>query len=390
MEEEDKKLREYEEYTKKPYEVLEVFNDFFGEEFVDMQGMPGFEEYCKYRENVEPSDIFNNVFILVYFPTVRVTNENGRYVDIKQLFAKIKINYKGKMIGRFLLNRAEYTTTELRCRYMHSHVNSIPQNNWGTFQPSCLGNGPIGNTCSTLNMECDLDIWKLFCLELNNYVSIESLEGGPYHKLESLSNESGNTHNSFDFVNVYRDKLYYLDTSSEFRQLIRGFIRHYISMGFLKFNFIRGEYKVAMPWKDFVIGTSNIFIDFCNKKLNDIAKKHLSPDSPDSYYRAYIEPILDKGILKDDGIFIRNNYTIRTYPLAVGIHPDKTICKFKGQDVHLVITKEGFEENNTITIIKLPILYDIIETIIKVLNYNHGKSRREDSQGGISVERFYI
>lgn len=154
----------------KPLQVLGIFNDFFGEDKVDMQGICS-ENELRDRLKVEPitsylyrnnlniasssdwDDIysaksimdlpqsefelalsslssisvianivdnkFKDIFILVHFPHVRVTNEHDKYVDINHLWAKIKITLRGTMDGSFALNRSEYQAIHFMSDYMH-------------------------------------------------------------------------------------------------------------------------------------------------------------------------------------------------------------------------------------------------------------------------------
>ena len=119
---------------------------------------------------------FNNIFILVHFPHVRVTNEHDRFVDINHLWAKVKVMYNGTLNGGFTLNRSEYTMLHISSRYMHSHISSIPTNDFTQFQNPCTGSGPINGTISVLNRDYDEDMWNMFCLELSKYVVLISNE----------------------------------------------------------------------------------------------------------------------------------------------------------------------------------------------------------------------
>lgn len=152
----------------KPLQVLNIFNDFFGVDKVDMQGVWSEDELRSWLEvepiasylyrstsNIASSDWntystksimdlpqsgfewalsllscettieeivnskFDNIFILVHFPHVRITNEHDRYVDINHLWAKIKITFKGTMYSGFTLNRSEYQATHFMSDYMH-------------------------------------------------------------------------------------------------------------------------------------------------------------------------------------------------------------------------------------------------------------------------------
>ena len=158
----------YNSLMEKPLQILEVFNDFFGEDKVDMQGYKSLEEFkewildspiyiyssalnikmsaedwnkysnskimdipedyirnlacsLKYTSTIDKvgEEIFSYIFILVHFPHVRVTNEHDRFVDINHLWAKVKVMYNGALNGGFTLNRSEYTMLHISSGYMH-------------------------------------------------------------------------------------------------------------------------------------------------------------------------------------------------------------------------------------------------------------------------------
>ena len=166
----EEKIEElYNSLMEKPLRVLDIFNDFFGEDKVDMQGYWSLDKFKSWM-NMEPlytyihdgntismdrndwsmyktqaiTDLpgdqvekvvnmltdttvkerigiakFDGIFILVHFPHVRVTNEHNRFVDINHLWAKVKVMYNGTLNGGFTLNRSEYTLLHLRSNYMH-------------------------------------------------------------------------------------------------------------------------------------------------------------------------------------------------------------------------------------------------------------------------------
>ena len=155
----------YDELMEKPNEIRRIFEDFFGEDKVDMQGFLTYEQFVEFL-NVKPlksylTDIttlnlereqrvlinslwvgenagehpilsdaglisvflplikiyvgaawFKEIFILVHFPHVRITNEYDRSVDIYHLYAKVIFNHLGKGKGYFGLNRSEYNVRD--------------------------------------------------------------------------------------------------------------------------------------------------------------------------------------------------------------------------------------------------------------------------------------
>lgn len=160
-----------------PNKVLGIFNDFFGEQRVDMQGFWSFDELLRSMSENKLSFFFSSKsavlsssefrsaskenkaiiedmldngaldntvtsdealttyflpimttavsqkiqqgFILVHFPHVRVTNENDRFVDINNLWVKVGIRVSGAGIGYFTVNRSEYELSHMKADYLH-------------------------------------------------------------------------------------------------------------------------------------------------------------------------------------------------------------------------------------------------------------------------------
>ena len=238
---EDILKKEYENLIRKPNEILSIFSDFYGEDKVDLQGLPSLEEFIShatvnmnvplwldnnghnfsstqrrlladkfnnslstvgkdysfnnpdimsdfYRSYILTmiSTKFSNMFILIYFPTVTVTNEYDKSVEIQKLFAKVEIDVKGLLKSGITFNRGEYPLSQLLNKYMHSHIQDIEYSNLNRFKDSCLGSGPIRDTISTLCVDYDPLRWQLFALELSKYVQVESIAGTPYKRLENI------------------------------------------------------------------------------------------------------------------------------------------------------------------------------------------------------------
>lgn len=113
----------YDNLMEKPRRIFEIFNDYFGEDKVDMQGFYTKEEFCKNKsigkDNIDAVSHPSGIFILVWFPKVKVTNESGKSVNIQDLYAKVEIDTEGQLIGKFYLNRATYPISHMRSNYMH-------------------------------------------------------------------------------------------------------------------------------------------------------------------------------------------------------------------------------------------------------------------------------
>lgn len=424
----EEKIEElYNSLMDKPLRVLGIFNDFFGEDKVDMQGYWSLDKFKSWM-NIEPlstyipdgnivsmsmndwsmyktwsiTDLpgdqvekvvnvltnttvkerignakFNGIFILVHFPHVRVTNEHDRFVDINHLWAKVKVFYNGTLNGRFTLNRSEYTLLHIRSHYMHSHISSIPIGDFTQFQNPCTGSGPINGTISALNRDYDEDMWNMFCLELSKYVTVESVAGVPYNYLEKLGTNDMEV--DVDRFITYLFPNYYGDTLSTDK--LRDFVRHFINTKKLKFNYVNGSYSIGMSLPEYIILISNEFISWYNDLFN---KGEVTNTFDNLKTRELLrECIIDNGkIYYDRG---RNN--VNNYAQYIG----KKVCVFKGREITVDITDiaEVRNENKSIILNTQTALY-ILNIILKVLNYRYGRNKATHESNQLGTEVRYL
>lgn len=421
----EEKIEElYKSLMDRPLQVLNIFNDFFGENRVDMQGYLNLDEFKSWM-STEPlstyipsrsvvgmsnndwgvyklhtitelpedqiervinaltsiatkelisSIKFNGIFILVHFPHVRVTNEHDRSVDINHLWAKVKVMYNGTLNGGFTLNRSEYTMLHISSRYMHSHVSSIPTGNFTNFQNPCTGSGPINGTISALNRDYDEDMWNMFCLELSKYVTVESIAGTPYRYLEKLG--TGNMEMGVDRFITYLSPYYY---PRDFK--LKEFVKDFINSKKLKFNYVNGSYSIGMSFIEFIVLISNEFIKWYNDQFN---KGNLTiPFTELKNMEVLRECVIDNGKV----YYNRNRNNIDTYAQYVG----KKVCMFKGREITINITDivEMQNENKSI-ILNIHTALHILTIILKVLNYRYGRSKATHESNQLGTEVRYL
>lgn len=424
----EEKIEElYNSLMDKPLRVLGIFNDFFGEDKVDMQGYWSLDKFKSWM-NIEPlstyipdgnivsmnmndwsmyktwsiTDLpgdqvekvvnvltnttvkerignakFNGIFILVHFPHVRVTNEHDRFVDINHLWAKVKVSYNGTLNGGFTLNRSEYTLLHIRSHYMHSHISSIPTGDFTQFQNPCTGGGPINGTISALNRDYDEDMWNMFCLELSKYVTVESVAGVPYNYLEKLGTNDMEV--GVDRFITYLSPNYYGDTLSTDK--LKDFVRHFINTKKLKFNYVNGSYSIGMSLPEYIILISNEFISWYNDLFN---KGEVTNTFDNLKTRELLrECIIDNGKIYYDGG--RNN--VNNYAQYIG----KKVCVFKGREITVDITDiaEVRNENKSIILNTQTALY-ILNIILKVLNYRYGRNKATHESNQLGTEVRYL
>lgn len=411
----------------KPLQVLGIFNDFFGVDKVDMQGawsedrlrswlevepvtsylyrgnsniaFSGWDTYStksmmdlsqsefewalsllSYEETITNivDSKFRDIFILVHFPHVRITNEHDRYVDINHLWAKIKITSKGTMNDGFALNRSEYQATHFMSDYLHSHVVCIPKDNFTRFLYPCTGDGPINSTMSSLHREFDSDLWQLFCLELSKYVTVESITGRPYHYLERIG--TGNMDieiSSFTVFNVPR----HWDTSIGGQDKLREFVKYFVQENHLKFNYVNGSYSIGISFIEFIVLISNEFIKWYNKQFND--KKVTA-----TLENLKMSHIVRECIISNGKIYYNNS---RSNVNDLTSYVGRKVCTFKGVEITLSIIgiSEVNDENKSIILDPQTALF-ILNQILKVLNYRYGRKTATYTEYQVGTEVRYL
>ena len=371
-------VEEYNAAMERPRRVYEIFCDYFGEDKVDIQGFRTLEQYIL---NGGDSITTSNTFLLVWFPEVTVTNENDRSVNIQDLYMKVPIDVDGSMMGSPTMNRATYPLDQFLSDYMHSHTPGINKGSSTSFRSICTGSGPIRDTIGNLNGEFDEDLWQLFCSELEDFVQVESLSGGPYRRMEEIGITDRMEEVTMKFPYVIAGGLNHnrfvnsSPTAEENRtyNLIADFTRYLLKEGGLPMEFANGNYSVGMSCIDCTIYLSNKFIEWYNRE-----------DNP--YRRALsLEFLTMRGILRKHLIRGGKLYMSRIVNevMRVARYEGNRICTFKGRPVlrHIFI-QEVPSEDNLPLLLCYKIVRSIVGAIVKVVNYKYGREREEQSESG--------
>lgn len=414
----------------KVYEVYEIFKDFFDEERVDLVGINYTEmtERLKARTYIsfinastimsstlysESSDHIKSIIktlifekaletrigedvtvfkyflpylvgsiqqfvdgseaqIIVHFPEVRVSNEHDKYVDIKELYARVKLSGNGTIIGTFGLLRADYPLSHLYADYAHSHISGVTLNEDG-FKSPCLGNGPIISTISSLTRECDLNFWMLFCRELDTYVTVESLAGGPYRRMENITGTRKLRLATDDFSTMFHNRNLGSYISRDIPEsTIKAFIKHLLKTKAIKFGFSNGSYILAMGYKDMLISMSNCFIDFVNNYMERDALNIVTFTIEGLERRNFLMPY----VIKNGKIYTstRANYSSASYMSYNG----NKVLSFKGKDVKLNVYDDtvGEVDENTVRLLNSSFCEFLVFKMINYLNIVYGSNNQ--------------
>lgn len=387
----------------KPYLVYKQFVDYYGEEFVDLQHVGSSDVsslsvvidniVSTYNEQEIGDELLKNDIrqalstnhflggskhILVRWPSVTIKNERDNEILIKELYAKVQVTSAGYLSGYFYLNRADYPISHARYNYMHSHVRDIPMGNPTEFQNCCLGSGPIRDTIASLNNSDDLDRWALFCLELNRYVHVESLTGGPYHRMSEVHPLNateyaplyypGYTNNiTFDWYRLDGEDT--LKVKSLLKEITPEFVKFLIDSKIIQFKFVNGAYAIAQSETDALLAISDAFIDWYN--LYNAA----NPNSP-TYHKLLDMEVLFKTVMRSGKLYAQQGgpYNVKAQLAKYrGYLQDKRICYFKGQAVTVNIHPDQEDEaeasdNNQITVLNPSYVSYLLNNIVKFIN----------------------
>ena len=253
----------FEQKYTRALEVCELIKDYFGEELTDCQENT-YNAVLNYLTTTPIEEINNSllppIVILIKFPRVRVTNDNDNSVEITNLFVRLEVTCEGYLKQGFQMARTEYTLTQWLSNYCHSHVsftNSRPEE----FLNPCYGSGPILRTIRFLRDNFDIQRWGLFCFELSKYVTVESLRGGPYNRLENIGRQRR--------INLSRHIIRGYVPSKYPKNAFETFVKEFVLQYDWKFAYDGKKYILGEPLLTFWINVSNAFIKWHNKKCDE-------------------------------------------------------------------------------------------------------------------------
>lgn len=368
------------------YNVYEIIQNFFGEEYTDLQHIPNHQMMLEQMEiagiqKVENEEVYEvseqhldflttfnrsiNAEILVWWPHVRVTNENDRSIDIQDLYAKIQVTMEGRIPYEnrgFQLTRTTFSSTQYAAHYIHSHL--PPMGSKPFFDNPCLGRGPINNTILDLKNNYNEIAWMLFCQELALYVTVESLRGIPYIRMENVGktvpNERFHGYTDEDYYNLLKMlTANYALSGWPFElllltRLIKDFTLYYLTHGHLSIDYKGGSFIVGMSYFDYMIDISNSFIDYFNAHGNQ------------EWISALFDLSLLANVIAIDGKFYKpKGASEQSYHNYEGA----PILTFKGETKTLHIERdENAQAENTILLDHYLAMF-ILNKTLRTINY---------------------
>lgn len=354
--------------------VYNIFKDFFNEVKVDLQVNKEFKDDLDCLLEYASEETLNNLsnynlnttlgianfintctrnapfYIYVHFPDVTITNEHNDSINIKDLYARIPIYWNGTLNRRFEMIVTTYTRTLFNAGYCHSHLHTL-YGNKPCFDTPCLGTGPLVETCGVLTSNFTEDNWRLFCVELSRYVTVESLLGTPYYRMTNITNKSNNKPIKVHYVHSY---------ILNYKELLIETIHNLISKKLLNFKYVNGEYNFANSEAELIRIISNEFIAIYNNKFN---KKEVKETLLQLAYKNFIKKVK---------YFNDNYYFIGT--VRDRIPSSDVLFTFKGKDIKTVVT-EDITNVRQIYILNPDKVSYIATKLLEFINMNYGKEQ---------------
>ena len=354
--------------------VYDIFKDFFNEVRVDLQVNKEFKNYLEYLLEARDEDNLNEIFnydlnstlntvkfkriyteispffIFVHFPDVTITNEHNDSINIKDLYARIPIYWNGTLNHRFEMIVTTYTRTLFNAGYCHSHLHHL-YGNKPIFDTPCLGTGPLVETCNVLTSNFTEDNWRLFCVELSRYVTVESLLGTPYFRMTNISDKR-----SDKLINIHKVSNYIWDH----KELLIETIHNLVSKKLLNFKYVNGEYNFANSEAELIRIISNEFITIYNNKFN---KKEVNETLLQLANRSFVIKVKD---YKDNYYYIGR--------IVNKIPSDAVLFTFKGKEIKTIITDDITDIKETFILNPDKISY-IATKLLEFININYGKEQ---------------
>lgn len=194
--------------------------------------------------------------VAIYFKESTLTNERGEKHTIYDSYLLLALTPHCTVYNISFL-RGKLTPQEIEHQYYHSHVHVY---NIGEFGTCCFGASPLSDSFVRLKSKPDLEkdtvFIKMFLMQLEQFMEIESVLGGPYVLISRL-NETQKL-NEFSIKSMLKlpriliDFTYYLTSHNDslrFISTLNDFGKTVITCG--------------LTFQEKIHSLTNLFIDFC-------------------------------------------------------------------------------------------------------------------------------
>jgi hypothetical protein len=133
------------------------------------------------------SEIYFKISFIIKYPEITISNTNGKSHLIKDLYVRAYVEGDSYNFTVHEIEGARTTLTyiEARSNYVHSHIHTEIKDAH-IYHKFCTGTGEITQIQSRLKLDSVKAMFKMYFLQLNMFVTHESIEGIPYHYISSI------------------------------------------------------------------------------------------------------------------------------------------------------------------------------------------------------------
>jgi hypothetical protein len=173
-----------------------ALNEVFGEERNQIVSLFEKESYLKFSQVKDFSGdvknykkyVIDNYFfdIIIHFPEITIKNSKGKSRKIYDLYVKFNVGLDFKIKENLMGIATTFEEDALNSSYHHSH---LPSGKYTDFKSFCLGSDtPINLLFHKMKSNAfDEGTFKMLLYTIREYVSWESLEGGPHVRMSNVN-----------------------------------------------------------------------------------------------------------------------------------------------------------------------------------------------------------
>jgi hypothetical protein len=163
--------------------------------------------------------IVSNLYtVTIKFPQLTIINGKGSEHNIRDLYVRWRFTKGFKMSKGLAGVRGLISYIEYRCGYIHSHLPSFSYasaETTPTFHTFCLGSGDFADLNRDWHIKdsvFDQRDFELLLYQLDAYVRWESLQGGPYMRMDTIGVGNQNSYlDEHTKKNQFESTIYALD-----------------------------------------------------------------------------------------------------------------------------------------------------------------------------------
>lgn len=363
----------WETHKKKLQHVFEIMSDYFGEDRVDLvfplsdkKMTTLFEEYKDIRDidlylKKQQDSTVLNAYTLIHIPETVIRNEFNESHVIKDFFFRIEFSLYS-ILWKIEALRTTYTIDEYYSQYIHSHVGRLDKKHPKIFGIICTGTSPLSTTITNLKTDPDDDLWMMLCSELEDFAQVESIDGGPFIKMNEIRNPN---------IITYREQPTYVVCSDYFYKTnIKNFIAYALSQNIFKIGFAGNSFFIAEDPYRLLLKLSDCFIEWYNAGSD----KSWSPLKEKILWEAnlrypYVEYVKERDISISSSIYDRNGETVLT---------------FKGRGIPLKIEKTEVSPAQCL-LLDISVFGGITNAVLTALNFSYNTKTNEFDKSRIII-----